>query len=65
MSERAVADLAAVDVDLLAALDLPPTKRRQAVKVGYAQGAYIRFGGDYRIVSAAWQYSWVSGPPAR
>ena len=42
-----------------------PITRRQAVKVGYAQGAYIRFGGDYRIVSAAWQYSWVSGPPAR
>jgi hypothetical protein len=45
-----------------------PITRRQAVKVGYAQGAYIRFGGNYRIVSAAWQYSWVSGaapPPAR
>ena len=42
-----------------------PITRRQAVKVGYAQGAYIRFGGDYRIVSAAWQYSWVSGAAPR
>jgi hypothetical protein len=28
------------------------------VKV-YAQGADIRFGGDYRIASAAFQYSWI------
>ena len=39
-----------------------PITRHQSVKVGYAQGAYIRFGGDYRIVSAAWQYSWVGKP---
>jgi hypothetical protein len=36
-----------------------PLTRHQALKVGYARGAYIRFGGDYRIVSAAWQYSWI------
>ena len=34
-----------------------PLTRHQSVKVSYAQGAYIRFGGDYRILSAAWQYS--------
>ena len=36
--------------------------RHQSVKVGYAQGAYIRFGGDYKIASAAWQYSWIGMP---
>ncbi len=38
-----------------------PLTRRQSLKLGYAQGAYIRFGGDYRIVSVAWQYSWIGG----
>jgi hypothetical protein len=41
-----------------------PLGRHQTLKLGYAQGAFIRFGGDYRIVSAAWQYSWVTGAPA-
>jgi hypothetical protein len=41
-----------------------PLTRNQAVKVGFADGAYVRFGGDYRIVSVSWQYSWV-GPPSR
>ena len=36
-----------------------PLTRHQSVKVSYAQGAYIRFGGNYRIASAAWQYSWI------
>jgi hypothetical protein len=39
-----------------------PVTRHQSLKVSYAQGAYIRFGGDFRIFSAAWQYSWVGGP---
>jgi len=39
-----------------------PLSRRQALKIGYAQGAYIRFGGDYKIASAAWQYSWIGKP---
>lgn len=38
-----------------------PLFRHQSLKVSYAQGAYIRFGGDYRILSAAWQHSWVDG----
>jgi len=33
--------------------------RHQSIKVGYADGAYVRFGGDYRIASVAWQYGWV------
>jgi len=39
-----------------------PVTRHQSVKVSYAQGAYIRFGGNYRIFSAAWQYSWIDEP---
>jgi hypothetical protein len=38
-----------------------PLTRRQSLKLGYADGAYVRFGGDYRIASVAWQYSWVGG----
>ncbi len=37
-----------------------PLTRHQSAKISYAQGAYIRFGGDYRIFSVAWQYSWLS-----
>lgn len=36
-----------------------PLTSHQAVKFGFADGAYARFGGDYAIFSAAWQYSWV------
>lgn len=34
--------------------------KHQSVKVSYARGAYIRFGGDFQAVSVAWQYAWVS-----
>ena len=37
-----------------------PVTRHQSLKVSYARGAYIRFGGDYQVLSAAWQYSWIS-----
>ena len=37
-----------------------PMTPRQSIKLGFASGAYARFGGDYTIYSAAWQYSWVS-----
>ena len=36
-----------------------PVGRHQSLKVSYAQGAYIRFGDDFRVFSAAWQYSWI------
>jgi hypothetical protein len=39
-----------------------PVTRRQSIKVGYADGAYVRFGGNYKIASVAWQYSWVGKP---
>ena len=35
-----------------------PLTKHQALKAGYADGAYVRFGGDYKIASIAWQYSW-------
>ena len=39
-----------------------PITRRQSVKFSYSQGTYVSFGGDFRTVSAAWQYSWLSRP---
>ena len=39
-----------------------PITRHQAIKLGVADGAYVRFGGDYTILSVAWQYSWVGKP---
>lgn len=38
-----------------------PVSRHQSVKLSYAWGAYIRFGGDFQVLSVAWQYSWISG----
>jgi len=42
-----------------------PLSRHHSMKMSWAQGAYIRFGGDYRIFSAAWQYSWIDPPRAK
>jgi len=39
-----------------------PLNRHQALKFSYSAGAYISIGGDYKNVSTAWQYSWLSGP---
>ncbi len=39
-----------------------PVTRHQSIKLGYADGAYVRFGGDYKIASVAWQYSWIGKP---
>jgi hypothetical protein len=36
-----------------------PMTRHQSVKFAYARGAYVRIGGDFSTISAAWQYSWV------
>jgi hypothetical protein len=38
-----------------------PVARHQGLKLSYSRGAYIRFGGDYQVLSVAWQYSWISG----
>jgi hypothetical protein len=36
-----------------------PLTKYQSIKFSYADGTYVRFGGNYQTVSAAWQYSWV------
>jgi hypothetical protein len=41
-----------------------PVTRHQSLKLSYGRGAYIRFGGDYQVLSAAWQYSWISARPS-
>jgi hypothetical protein len=39
-----------------------PISKHQSVKVSYSDGTYIRFGGNYQNVSAAWQYYWMGRP---
>ena len=39
-----------------------PISKHQALKFSYSDGTYIRFGGNYQNVSAAWQYSWLGRP---
>jgi len=36
-----------------------PISKRQSVKFSYSDGAIARYGGNYRNVSLAWQYSWL------
>jgi hypothetical protein len=39
-----------------------PISKHQSIKVSCSDGTYIRFGGNYQSVSAAWQYSWLGRP---
>jgi hypothetical protein len=39
-----------------------PITKHQSLKFSYSNGTYIRFGGNYQNVSAAWQYSWIGKP---
>lgn len=39
-----------------------PISKHQSLKFSYSSGTYIRFGGNYQNVSAAWQYSWLGHP---
>ena len=39
-----------------------PVTKHQSVKFSYSNGAYVRFGGDFQTVSAAWQYSLLGRP---
>ena len=39
-----------------------PVSKHQSLKFSYSDGTYIRFGGNYQNVSAAWQYSWLGRP---
>jgi hypothetical protein len=36
--------------------------KHQSLKLSYSNGTYIRFGGNYQQVSAAWQYAWLGRP---
>ncbi len=36
-----------------------PIDKHQSVKCSFSDGAYVVYGGDYRVLSVAWQYSWV------
>ena len=40
-----------------------PLTKHQSIKFSYANGTYVRFGGNYQSVSAAWQYYWVGLHP--
>ncbi|HKW62242.1 MAG TPA: transporter [Candidatus Acidoferrum sp.] len=39
-----------------------PISRHHSIKLSYSNGAYIRYGGNFQNVSAAWQYSWLGRP---
>lgn len=39
-----------------------PFSRHQSIKVSYSGAAFVTFGGDYRKLSVAWQYSWLGRP---
>jgi len=39
-----------------------PITKHQSLKFSYSNGTYIRYGGNYQNVSAAWQYSWLGKP---
>jgi len=39
-----------------------PISKHQSVKIGYNNGAYINYGGNYQNISLAWPYSWVGWP---
>ena len=39
-----------------------PLTRHQSIKLGYNNGAYIRYGGNFQNISVAWQYSWLGRP---
>ena len=36
-----------------------PVSRFQSIKVAYSHGTYVRYGGNYHQIAAAWQYSWI------
>jgi hypothetical protein len=39
-----------------------PITRHQAVKASFSDGAFARYGGTYKTISVAWQYSWLDAP---
>lgn len=39
-----------------------PISKHQSLKFSYSNGAYVRYGGNFQNVSAAWQYTWIGKP---
>jgi hypothetical protein len=39
-----------------------PLTRHQSVKMSFSDGAFVRYGGNYKTISVAWQYSWIDKP---
>jgi hypothetical protein len=39
-----------------------PLTKHQSMKLSYSTGAYITYGGNYKEISVAWQYSWLGRP---
>jgi len=39
-----------------------PITKHQSLKFSYSDGTYVRFGGDYKNLAVAWQYSWLGRP---
>jgi hypothetical protein len=40
-----------------------PLTAHQSIKISYSDGAYVRYGGNYREIFASWQYGWIGWPP--
>jgi hypothetical protein len=38
-----------------------PLTAHQSLKLSASDGAYVHYGGNYRNLSLAWQYSWIGG----
>ena len=39
-----------------------PFTPHQSVKISFSDGAYIRYGGNYKTISLFWQYGWTGRP---
>jgi hypothetical protein len=44
-----------------ATMSVPVTKH-QSLKFSYSIADHVRFGGDFQVISVAWQYSWLGKP---
>lgn len=42
-----------------------PLTAHQSLKLSFSDGAYVRYGGNYRAITLAWQYGWIGWSPFR
>lgn len=40
-----------------------PLTRAQSIKFSFSDGAYVRYGGNFRTISIGWQYGWLDAHP--